>query len=73
MDEFKRKELYDYLKGNKVSHFMEIDYHNITHGIEHNELYEEYDKVYITNVLEYFENLEDYEKCAKLRDIIRIN
>lgn len=69
-DELKRKELYDYLKGNKVSHFMEIDYYNITHGMEHNELYEPYDKKYINNVLEYFLDLEDYEKCVKLRDSI---
>jgi enolase len=66
-EESNRKELYNYLKGNKVSHFMEIDYHNIINGVSHNELYEPYDSYYVNKVTEYFKNLEDFEKCSKLR------
>ena len=64
----RRKKLYDYLKGNKVSHFMEIDYYNITHGEKHNEMYEPYDKHYIQKVIDYFLDNEDYDKCCELRD-----
>ena len=46
-EESKRRELYNFLKGNKVSHFMEIDYYNIVKGIKHNELYEPYDTLLI--------------------------
>jgi len=64
-----REELLKYLK-KKTNHFMEIDYHNIINGFNRNELGEFYDNIYICKVIEYFEKLEQYERCNVLKKII---
>jgi hypothetical protein len=49
---------------------MNQTYERIMHGIYYDNNLKLYSKVFLNKVLNYFEQIEDYEKCSVLQDII---
>ena len=63
MNQKNKKEIYDWLLTHNQLEFMNRDFERIKKGFLINDILESYDNNYINNMIKFFEQKEEFEKC----------